>query len=529
MTIRDSLFASDVTRDIPPVVYFHEQSPEKLAAEVSEYIITGRLARGHPNHRACRRHPRAVRPPAHAIAAELDKPGGPDLPNAWISGFYGSGKSSFAKLLGLALDGVALPNGGSLPRPGSRRDTSPQAAELRAAWARCARRSTRSRSSSTSAASPATTSTSTPPRCARCSAPRLLHHRAAGRGLRAQARARRRVEPLRGRSPAKTLGKPWAEKDKALAEEDFSLVMSRDVPRNTRPDELVHQPRGHAHALRVARGGREAAIGDMLSFRRPGRHALPRHRRGLAVRAVQQGPGGPPARLRHRAGRAPARARLAARPRPAEARRGSRRLVPRLGQGPLPPEAARAPRHHQHPRRRPQAPAAQEAEAEARLRALFEPIAPTSSCSPTAARPSPPTSSSRSTRCCPGTSTSSCRSPARCAPLLPRPGRRPGDPRPAQLLGELFREQKLADAAGGRARHPRPGLRGAAHRARLRRAGLHGPRARQCADDAQRPDGPRRQGRRPARAHPGRPRPRTRSSSRSASTTASIAATTCRR
>ena len=38
--IRD-LFASDVTRDIPPVVYFHEQSPEKLEAEVSEYIITG--------------------------------------------------------------------------------------------------------------------------------------------------------------------------------------------------------------------------------------------------------------------------------------------------------------------------------------------------------------------------------------------------------------------------------------------------------------------------------------------------------
>jgi hypothetical protein len=38
--IRD-LFVSDVTRDIPPVVYFHEQSPAKLAAEVGEYIITG--------------------------------------------------------------------------------------------------------------------------------------------------------------------------------------------------------------------------------------------------------------------------------------------------------------------------------------------------------------------------------------------------------------------------------------------------------------------------------------------------------
>lgn len=40
MKIRD-LFVADVTRDIPPVVYFHEQSPAKLQAEVAEYIVTG--------------------------------------------------------------------------------------------------------------------------------------------------------------------------------------------------------------------------------------------------------------------------------------------------------------------------------------------------------------------------------------------------------------------------------------------------------------------------------------------------------
>ena len=39
-----TLFKSDVTRDISPVVYFHEQTPEKIQAEVSEYIITGGLA-----------------------------------------------------------------------------------------------------------------------------------------------------------------------------------------------------------------------------------------------------------------------------------------------------------------------------------------------------------------------------------------------------------------------------------------------------------------------------------------------------
>jgi hypothetical protein len=104
----------------------------------------------------------------------------------------------------------------------------------------------------------------------------------------------------------------------------------------------------------------------------PGRHALLRHRRGLAVRAVQQGPRGPPARVRHRPRRRPQGQGLVAGARPAEARRRRRRHVPGVGQGPLPPEAARAPRHHQHPRRRAQAPAAQAPDAEAPLRALFD-------------------------------------------------------------------------------------------------------------------------------------------------------------
>ncbi|HWL87209.1 MAG TPA: hypothetical protein VNO21_15495, partial [Polyangiaceae bacterium] len=50
MKIRD-LFVADVTRDIPPVVYFHEQSPAKLKAEVSEYIITGGYPEGDPRAR----------------------------------------------------------------------------------------------------------------------------------------------------------------------------------------------------------------------------------------------------------------------------------------------------------------------------------------------------------------------------------------------------------------------------------------------------------------------------------------------
>ena len=132
--VRD-VFASDVTRDIPPVVYFHEKSPEKLSDEVSEYIITGGWPEEHPNHKRVPNgiHEQYVRL-LTAITEELGQRGGPSLPNAWISGFYGSGKSSFAKLLGMALDGVKLPDGRSVAEALLARDTSPRAAELRTAW-----------------------------------------------------------------------------------------------------------------------------------------------------------------------------------------------------------------------------------------------------------------------------------------------------------------------------------------------------------------------------------------------------------
>lgn len=135
MKLRD-LFESDVTRDIPPVVYFHEQSPQKLADEVKEYIITGGYPEGHPHKKRVPNgiHEQYVRL-LRAMVAELQKPGGPELPASWISGFYGSGKSSFAKLLGLALDGVALPDGRSLAEVWISRNTSPLAAEMREAYA----------------------------------------------------------------------------------------------------------------------------------------------------------------------------------------------------------------------------------------------------------------------------------------------------------------------------------------------------------------------------------------------------------
>jgi hypothetical protein len=129
------LFASDVTRDIAPVIYFAEQRPENLQAEVGEYIITGGYEEGDPRRKrsADGIHEQFVRL-LTALAAELKKPGGADLPACWISGFYGSGKSSFAKLLGLSLDQRVLPDGRPLAQALLERDESPRRDEFRQCW-----------------------------------------------------------------------------------------------------------------------------------------------------------------------------------------------------------------------------------------------------------------------------------------------------------------------------------------------------------------------------------------------------------
>lgn len=127
------LFERDVTRTIPPVVYFHEQEPVELQREVDEYIITG----GYPA-----KDPRATEGGIHeqfvrlltAMRRELDTTGGPRNPACWISGFYGSGKSSFAKLLGLALDARKLPDARPLSEALLAQDHSPDAAHFRLAW-----------------------------------------------------------------------------------------------------------------------------------------------------------------------------------------------------------------------------------------------------------------------------------------------------------------------------------------------------------------------------------------------------------
>ncbi|NUP04895.1 MAG: BREX system P-loop protein BrxC [Polyangiaceae bacterium] len=140
MKIRE-LFAGDVTRDIPPVIYFHEQSPAKLATELAEYIVTSRPADAAKSgaEGASTIHDQLVQLLA-AVDRELARPSGPELPASWISGYFGSGKSSFAKLLGLALDGVVLPDGRTVGAALIERDQSAARAELVSAWSALTRR-----------------------------------------------------------------------------------------------------------------------------------------------------------------------------------------------------------------------------------------------------------------------------------------------------------------------------------------------------------------------------------------------------
>ncbi|MBK6517532.1 MAG: BREX system P-loop protein BrxC [Polyangiaceae bacterium] len=134
MLIHD-LFERDVTRAIPPVVYFHEQQPEELEREVSEYIVTGGYKKDDTRATDDGIHEELVRL-LTGMRSELARwASGHRLPACWISGFYGSGKSSLAKLLGLALDGRKLPGGRPLAEALLARDTSPKGDDLRRAWA----------------------------------------------------------------------------------------------------------------------------------------------------------------------------------------------------------------------------------------------------------------------------------------------------------------------------------------------------------------------------------------------------------
>ena len=278
MLIRD-LFASDVTRDIPPVVYFHEQAPDKVAAEVSEYIITGGWPEGHPNHRRVPQgiHEQYVRL-LTGIAAELGKPGGPELPNAWISGFYGSGKSSLRQAARPVprrrrAAGRRLARGGMAASGTPRR--SPR--ELRAAWNALRQRidplavvfdigSVARDGEHIHAAAVRQVQR----RLGYCAEPLVadfeLRLERDGEWARFEEKAAGGTRQAVGGREGQLAGRGGL-----LARHERAV--SRPVHR---PHGLVHQPRRNSRPLRVARGGR-GRHPRHAEVPPPGRHALPRH------------------------------------------------------------------------------------------------------------------------------------------------------------------------------------------------------------------------------------------------------------
>lgn len=85
-----SLFANDINRRIEEVIKVDQTAEDVLQQEIDEYVVTG----------AIKRHYEQV---LDLFAQTPNKPH--EGTAVWVSGFFGSGKSSFAKILGLALSG----------------------------------------------------------------------------------------------------------------------------------------------------------------------------------------------------------------------------------------------------------------------------------------------------------------------------------------------------------------------------------------------------------------------------------------
>jgi len=88
-----SLFANDIHRRIEEVIKVDQTSDDILRDEISEYVVTDPIRSHYTNiFDAYRETPNK---PHEGIAI-------------WVSGFFGSGKSSFAKMLGLSIENRAV-------------------------------------------------------------------------------------------------------------------------------------------------------------------------------------------------------------------------------------------------------------------------------------------------------------------------------------------------------------------------------------------------------------------------------------
>jgi hypothetical protein len=88
-----ALFANDIHRRIEEVIKVDQTSDDILRDELNEYVVTDAIRSHYTNiFDAFRETPNK---PHEGIAI-------------WVSGFFGSGKSSFAKMLGLSIENRAV-------------------------------------------------------------------------------------------------------------------------------------------------------------------------------------------------------------------------------------------------------------------------------------------------------------------------------------------------------------------------------------------------------------------------------------
>jgi hypothetical protein len=87
-TIRE-LFANNIDRDIEEVIKVDQTDEDVIKFEIDEYVVTDAIAKHYEG--ILDRYAETPNKPHEGIAI-------------WVSGFFGSGKSSFAKMLGLAIE-----------------------------------------------------------------------------------------------------------------------------------------------------------------------------------------------------------------------------------------------------------------------------------------------------------------------------------------------------------------------------------------------------------------------------------------
>lgn len=91
-----SLFASDIRRRIEEVIKVDQTDDQILHDEIAEYVVTDAIRRHYTD--VVEKYAETPAKPHEGIAV-------------WVSGFFGSGKSSFAKILGLALSDRPIAGG----------------------------------------------------------------------------------------------------------------------------------------------------------------------------------------------------------------------------------------------------------------------------------------------------------------------------------------------------------------------------------------------------------------------------------